>query len=1222
MLFALLAAAVIASGAGSANKPVFEPTPTWVRPTSVLTESKSLDAAPVHLLLSDQQIDFTKGRRTVYTEIAFSIQTPQGLAAGNISLPWRPETDVLTVHKLLIRRGDKLIDVLASGQTFTVLRREQNLEDAVLDGVLTANIQPEGLQVGDVLDLAISVSSSDPNLQGHVEDVVNAWNGVPIRRAHLRAQWPASLSLHLRQTGSTPPLTPVRSGGEMAVEATLEDVQPIVPPKGAPARYRLGRLVEMTDLASWADLSRLMSPLYDNAAAVPQQGPLHDELARIQAQSSDPKARAGAALTLVQSRVRYVALAMGAGSYVPADASTTWSRRFGDCKGKTVLLLALLRGMGIEAEPVVVSTAAGDGLDARLPLSELFNHVLVRARVAGRTYWLDGTRTGDTRLDRLRTPYFGWGLPLSPKGADLVRMLPPPLDAPDRDTTIAIDARSGIAAPAPTRVETILNDEAAVGMNAVLASLSGPQRDQALREFWRSQYDFIDVDTTSASYDEATGQEHIVLQGRAKLDWGNGNYQTDGTDVGYRADFTRGPGPEQDAPFAVNYPYYTRVQETIQLPPGFKDLKLGSVMEVHQTAGGVAYSRHATMKNGVFSIEKTERSIEPEFPAKDALAEQAALRTLADHPATLTMPVEYTYTGKDLAAVRADVPTTSEGYVSRAKIFIERNLRGEALQDYDKAVQLDPNNAYAWANRGITRVQAGDLAGARSDLAKAEAIEPSFVQNFIGRGMLADAEHRPADAVVAYSNALKREPTNSYALGQRAVAYAALGQSERSMGDLAALVDANPDDPQSYLTRGNAYLDLGRYDDALRDFDKAVVLAPGDALAVADRGLARVWKADYTKAAEDLDVSAKLDRNNAVMLRARGLMAERKGAYEDAVADYTRALTAEPGNAFALGRRAVANQAAGHEEAALQDAQAALALNPRWRDMRLLRATIFYRRRDEAGALQEAVALQTSGSDEPADFVGAANIYAVFHRPADAEAAYDRALKIKPEGFIYLNRGLNRPKGDIQGRLSDFDAALRRQPDLLAAVFAKAALQVMQGDYRGAVATYSAALERSPNHAVLLADRGVAYARAGEAELARRDFEAARAKAVTAQELNNICWSKATAGVALESALADCDAALKKASGQPDYLDSRGLVLLRLGRLDEARADYDLALARKPLLATSLLGRAIVSDRKGDVASARSNLAAALQADPDIEATFAAYGVRLKVASSVASQTR
>ena len=60
---------------------------------------------------------------------------------------------------------------------------------------------------------------------------------------------------------------------------------------------------------------------------------------------------------VAQERVRYVALLLDEGAYVPAGADETWERKFGDCKGKTVLLLALLDRLGIAAEPMLISTA-------------------------------------------------------------------------------------------------------------------------------------------------------------------------------------------------------------------------------------------------------------------------------------------------------------------------------------------------------------------------------------------------------------------------------------------------------------------------------------------------------------------------------------------------------------------------------------------------------------------------------------------------------------------------------------------------------------------------------------------------------------------------------------------------------------------------------------------------------------------------------------------------
>ncbi|WP_294250381.1 tetratricopeptide repeat protein [uncultured Sphingomonas sp.] len=1211
VLVALVSTSAFSTVAHAASDaPIIAPAPAWVKPVAPAAAPPATDETPVRLLLVDQQVALEPGRTTVYSETVFRIQTAQGLGAGNISLPWRPEIDTLTVHKLLIRRGDQTIDVLKSGQTFTVLRREQNLESATLDGVRTANIQPEGLQVGDTVEIALSVASSDPTLKGHVEQFAADWNGMAIGRAHLRMQWPSSVKARIRQTAALPVLKPVTSGTTTSVELSLNDVQPVLPPKGAPARYRLGRLVEVTDFASWADLGALMAPLYEKAATIPAQGPLRTELDRIRSLSADPKARATAALALVQDRIRYVALAMGTGGYVPADAETTWARRFGDCKGKTALLLALLHALGVAAEPVAVNTAAGDGLDARLPMVAMFNHVLVRATIDGKTYWLDGTRTGDTSLDRLTTPYYGWGLPLVARGAALVAMVPEPLTVPTSDVAIRIDASKGISAPAPVTIETILRGDDAIGIQKALATLAGEARERALKEYWKAQYDFIEVKSATMRFDAPTGELQLSMAGDAKLDWANGNYQTDGTNVGYRADFSREAGPDRDAPFAVAYPYYLRTRETIVLPRGRGEFKLGTGMEVDQTAGGIAYRRHASIVDGVFSIEKTERSVKPEFPAKDAPAEQAALRMLADRAASVRMPSSYKYSGADVTSVEADVPTTSAGFVTRARAFVDRGMREAALADYDRAVALDPNNVYAWSNRAMTRIQAGDLAGAKADLAKADAVDPTFVQNALVYGMLADAEQRTADAAAAYTRALEREPDNSYALYNRAQAYARLGLRDRAIADLSRSIAKDPEAATRYVARGNAYLDMGKLDAAIADFDKAHALEPDDEWALADRGLAHAQKRDFAAATADFDAVRKINPRNPVLYRGLGILAEQQGKPEDAIAAFTEALAIDPASGFALGHRAKAQHAAGHDDAALADAAAALAQQPRWAELYLLRANIYRIRGDRDRALAEAATLSAASPDDSYAQVAAANIYAAFQQNDAAMQAFDRALALKPEAYVYINRSERRPKADLAGRRADIDAALRLEPDLVPALAEKALLQAEAGDLAGAIATYTAAAAKDPNDAGLLTARGIAYLRMGDAARGEADFQRARQLATEAAQLNNMCWAKATAGVGLASALADCDAALAKAPGNGAFLDSRALVLLRLGRIDDAIADYGRALAKNPAMASSLFGRALAWARKGDQARAEADAAAARAIEPDIARRFEDYGLK------------
>jgi tetratricopeptide (TPR) repeat protein len=413
-------------------------------------------------------------------------------------------------------------------------------------------------------------------------------------------------------------------------------------------------------------------------------------------------------------------------------------------------------------------------------------------------------------------------------------------------------------------------------------------------------------------------------------------------------------------------------------------------MEVDQIAGGIAYRRHATIADSVFTIEKTERSVVAEFPARDAPAQQAALRMLSDRPASILMPGAYRYTGSDIAAVRADVPTTSSGYVRRAKVFLSRDMQKEALLDYDKAVELDPNNVYAWANRGITRVQVGDLAGARSDLASAEAIEPAFVQNAIGRGMLADAERRPRDAVEAYTRALEQEPDNRFAIEHRAAAYASLGDTERALADRTSVIKKRPDDADGYVDRGLLFLDKREYDSAIADFDKAHSLDPSSEWSLANRGLARVWKGDFAAAVSDLDAALKINPRNAVVFRARGLMAQQKGDWRDAIAAYTTAFQLDPNSGFALGHRAQAARSAGDNDAAIRDAAAAIKLQPAWVEMYLLRAHALRSQGRQDEALAEAAAVTAANPEDVYAHVIAANIYSRFHK--DAEASTDFSL--------------------------------------------------------------------------------------------------------------------------------------------------------------------------------------------------------------------------------------
>ena len=107
-------------------------------------------------------------------------------------------------------------------------------------------------------------------------------------------------------------------------------------------------------------------------------------------------------------------------------------------------------------------------------------------------------------------------------------------------------------------------------------------------------------------------------------------------------------------------------------------------------------------------------------------------------------------------------------------------------------------------------------------------------------------------------------------------------------------------------------------------------------------------------------------------------------------------------------------------------------------------------------------------------------------------------------------------------------------------------------------------------------------------------LETAVAKARDASQLNNLCYQVAEEGMALDQALAACDASLKLRPDDAATLDSRAFVLMRMGRNAEALVAYDAALAKKPDLFAALYGRSLVETRLGRTAEGARDSALAL----------------------------
>lgn len=367
-------------------------------------------------------------------------------------------------------------------------------------------------------------------------------------------------------------MAPIAQKSDRAVEFRFDNPAPLNLAKDAPRRYQWQRVVEYSDYKDWAAISQRFAVLFTKAAMIPANSSLKEVAHRIAASQASPLDRASAALKLVQQDVRYIFVGLDGANLTPASAEETWKRRYGDCKGKSALLLGLLTELGIQAEAVLASNSGfDDGLDERLPSPRLFDHVLVRARIDGVEYYLDGTLppVAPPSVDPV-LPY-KWILPLAEQGSSLVRRVWNPSKQPHEIELYEIDARAGFDQPARITSTNIMRGVKGLQQQVQLSALTPGELLENLRQHlvgdtWQT------VDDVKWRFDQKSQASVLTISGTGPIDWdddGDGarSLALPGGGFSPPARRVRAAGQNQNLPYSIKPEFECRVT-TVRLPNG------------------------------------------------------------------------------------------------------------------------------------------------------------------------------------------------------------------------------------------------------------------------------------------------------------------------------------------------------------------------------------------------------------------------------------------------------------------------------------------------------------------------------------------------------------------------------------------------------------------------------------------------------------------------------
>lgn len=579
--------------------------------------------------------------------------------------------------------------------------------------------------------------------------------GVPIERTKLTIRGPVAVPFRLKVHQLPQAVVKDASASgvrEIAVEQgpmkPLEDVPPFLPPdapRGPHVAFSTGK--------DWATLATGYSAIVDQ------------QLKGFNAANYLPKFSAGAGreekiLAIVEKlnrEIRYTGIEFAEATVIPHSPDDVVKRKYGDCKDKSSLAVALLRAAGIPAHVALLRSSSGKDVEQELPGMHAFNHAIVY--VPGEPdFWLDLTDP-DVRLGVIAPSNQGrFALVARAQTTGLMRT--PELTAEDNR---AIETREFLL-PELGRAKIIETTETFGAVDRVYRGEFGGASEKDLRESLKSYVEKVYGEAKISRIttgDDTDLQKPMTLRielenaqrgssGRTEAAVGIFlSHIADRLPVFFREEQKKDPEkparPERTQDYVIAEPFTSEWRYRITAPAGFKIRQLPEAQD-EKLAFTTLTARYA--RENDTTVTATFRFVMPKkrFTAAEGKALREAMVELGQRKALL---IYFDQIGETHLA--------------------SGNVK-DAIAEFDKLRKAHPKEALHFLQNARAMLAAGAGNAARAEARRAVALEPDNAQAYVqlAEVLKHDLVGRPMEkgfdrdgAAAAYRKALELDPSDN-----------------------------------------------------------------------------------------------------------------------------------------------------------------------------------------------------------------------------------------------------------------------------------------------------------------------------------------------------------------------------------------------------------------------------------------------------------------------------
>jgi eukaryotic-like serine/threonine-protein kinase len=236
----------------------------------------------------------------------------------------------------------------------------------------------------------------------------------------------------------------------------------------------------------------------------------------------------------------------------------------------------------------------------------------------------------------------------------------------------------------------------------------------------------------------------------------------------------------------------------------------------------------------------------------------------------------------------------------------------EAIDSYDRALKINPEDSDTWANRGYSLDKLGRCKEAVVSYDHALKINPENYNTWTKLGASLHKLGRCKQVSVIYHRALKINLQDYNVWTNIGISLYKSGSCEQAVVSYDRALNINPENYNAWTRRGLSLNVLNRNEQAVVSYDRALNINPEDFDTWKHRGISLKQLGRYEEAIDSYDRALKINPENSYTWAFRGFSLEELGRYEEAIDSYDCALKLHPNHEFSIKRQILIEKLSRH----------------------------------------------------------------------------------------------------------------------------------------------------------------------------------------------------------------------------------------------------------------------------------------------------------------------